>query len=497
MAWLVRPVILSGGSGTRLWPVSRKLYPKQFAPLLGDESLFAGTLKRVADRARFVQPIIVGNFGHRFLMRDSFASLDVEDAKVFLEPFGRNTAAAALIAALDEEKRAKKNGNKVLHLVMPSDHVITDQDAFIKALEASSPAAECGKIVLFGITPSRPDTGFGYILSGEELGRVGVRKIEKFCEKPAEEAAKALIKQGAVWNSGIFFYNPALLLAEAARLMPDDLALCREAFEAAEEDIAGTKLGEAAYAKLGNQPFDRAIMEKTDKGAVIACDMGWSDLGSWEALWQIEKKGAQQNVLIGSVVSRDVEGSYVRSYGPTVALMGVSGLAVVATKDSVLITPRARSQEVRELVAEVGDAKEALALDHPQVRRPWGSYEGVAQGDRFQVKHIVVMPERSLSLQMHHHRAEHWVVVEGTAEVQCGNKKKFVLPNQSVYIPSGTKHRLSNPGKVELHLIEVQSGDYLGEDDIVRFEDVYGRTDPKAPHKEGLWGWIKKFFGLA
>jgi mannose-1-phosphate guanylyltransferase / mannose-6-phosphate isomerase len=496
MTLLVRPVILSGGSGTRLWPVSRKHYPKQFAHLLGDESLFTGTLIRVEDQARFAPPMVVGNVDHRFLMLDSLGRLGIKAAKVFLEPLGRNTAVAALIAALAESEMTKKSGEKILHLVMPSDHVIENGSAFVHALSAAQGAAEQGSIVLFGITPSRPDTGFGYIMRGKETLHSDVREIEKFMEKPAEEMAKNLIDQGAVWNSGIFFYDPAMLLSEAARLMPDDLALCREALAKAQEDMTGLKLDEQAYSKMGNQPFDRAIMERTDKGAVVACDMGWSDLGSWEALWQIEEKDERRNAIVGSAVLRDAEGCYVHSYGPTVALMGVSDLAVVATKDSVLITPRARSQEVRELMADVGKAKETLALEHPRVLRPWGSYEGLAQGDRFQVKHIVVGPGRSLSLQMHHHRAEHWVVVEGMAEVQCGKTRKIVYPNESIYIPKETKHRLTNPGKIDLHLIEVQSGDYLGEDDIVRFEDVYGRVNPGMQQKDGIVTRLKKYFGF-
>ena len=479
MNYLVRPVILSGGSGTRLWPVSRKHYPKQFASLTGDETLFTGTLKRGADRARFTAPMAIGNIEHRFLMLDSLSRLRIKDATLFLEPTGRNTAVAALIAALAEETLTPKPEGKVLHLVMPSDHVITNQTAFIEALDTARPAAIAGKIVLFGIEPSRPDTGFGYILQGEKTDHSQVQQIAKFCEKPAEEAAKTLIAQGALWNSGIFFYDPAILLAEAERLMPEDLALCREALAKAYIDMTGTMLDAEIYDKMGNQPFDRAIMEKTDKGAVVSCDMGWSDLGSWEALWQIEEKDERQNVLIGSVVARDSSNSNIHSYGPTVAVIGVSDLTVIATKDSILIAPRNRAQEVRELVGDIGDAHETLALQHPCVRRPWGSYEGIAQGDRFQVKHIVVVPGRSLSLQMHHHRAEHWIVVAGTAEVECDGTSRLVFPNESFYVPSGAKHRLANPGKVDLHLIEVQSGDYLGEDDIVRFEDKYGRAEQK------------------
>lgn len=478
MVSLVRPVILSGGSGTRLWPVSRKHFAKQFAPLHGDESLFLGTLRRVADRERFAPIMVVGNFEYRFLMLDAFEKAHIKDAEAYLEPFGCNTAVAAIIAALVEEQKAKANGQKTLHLVMPSDHLIQDKAAFAEALKASQPAAEAGKIVLFGITPSRPDSGFGYILQGDKTPHDGVQQIAEFCEKPMEAVAAALIERGALWNSGIFFYDPAVLLAEAERLMPKDVALCRKALAASKKDIAGIVLDSDAYSAMGTQPFDRAIMEKTDKGAVVACSMGWSDLGAWEALWQVEDKDDKQNVVIGPVVARDAEGCYVRSYGPTIAVMGVSDLTVVATKDSVLVAPRARSQEVRELVADVGDADGNLILEHPCVRRPWGSYESIAQGERFQVKHIVVMPGRSLSLQLHHHRAEHWVVVAGTAEVQRDEEKKIVLPNESIYIPSGMKHRLTNPGKVDLHLIEVQSGDYLGEDDIVRLEDVYQRVTP-------------------
>ncbi len=473
----VRPVILSGGSGTRLWPVSRKNFPKQFANLVGQDNLFAGTLKTVADRSRFLPPMIIGSVVHKFLVQDAFERLGLSDATVLLEPFGRNTAVAAIVAALAEKALPKDDGPKVLHLVMPSDHIIADKAGFASALATAQTAAESGQIVLFGINPTRPDTGFGYILRGHDAAQPGVQTIARFCEKPDTDSATRLIAEGALWNSGIFFYDPALVLAEAARLMPNDLALCREAMSHATEDYRARLLDEEMYGKLGNEPFDRAIMEKTDKGAVVACDMAWSDLGSWEALWQIEEKDGRGNACVGSVVARDIDGCYVRSYGPTVSVMGVTDLAIVATKDSVLVTPRDRSQEVREMVDVVKEENGTLALDHPCVRRPWGSFEGIAKGSRYQVKHIVVLPGRSLSDQMHHHRAEHWVVVQGTAKVEIDGEEKLVFPNESVYIPGGARHRLSNPGKVDLHLIEVQSGDYLGEDDIVRFDDNYGRVD--------------------
>lgn len=469
---LIRPVILSGGSGTRLWPVSRKKHPKQFARLIGKESLFTGTLRTVADRKRFAPPLIIGNAEHKFLIRDALEEVGMTDATVYLEPTGRNTAPAAFVAALIE----KEGKADCLHLVLPSDHIITDKAAFFAAIDAAKPAVEKQHIVLFGIHPNRPDTGFGYIMAGQKTRWDRVAVIDQFLEKPNESRAADLIDQGALWNSGIFFYAPTTLLAEAQRLQADALALCQQALSKCVTQNYGYVLDEDAYQALPDLSFDRTIMEHTTQGCIIACAMGWSDLGTWQALWQTEPHDANNNVKLGPVVARDTSGSYVRSYGPTVAVLGLDNVMVVATKDSVLVAPLSRSQEVRDLVSDVGEQNKAIAIDHPRVSRPWGAYEGIAQGDRFQVKHITVLPGRALSLQMHHHRAEHWIVVAGTARVECNDEVKLVFPNESVYIPSGSKHRLSNPGKVELHLIEVQSGDYLGEDDIVRFEDLYGRV---------------------
>jgi mannose-1-phosphate guanylyltransferase/mannose-6-phosphate isomerase len=470
----IRPIILSGGSGTRLWPVSRAKAPKQFVPLLGDENLFAATLRSVSDADLFAAPMVVGNEEHRFLINDALESAKIEDATVILEPMGRNTAAAALIAALVE------TDPEALHLVRPSDHVITDTNAWRKALAQAVPAATAGSIVLFGIQPDYAETGYGYIQPGAAKTFDNVLNIAAFKEKPEEKTASQLIKDGALWNSGIFLYAPATLIAEAKKLAPDLLHKAQEALDKGRRDSDKVTLDAKSYATIANEPFDRVFMERTDCGAVVPCAMGWSDVGSWQALWQAASKDPHGNATLGPVVTHDTEDSFIRSEGPTVAVLGMKDVAVIATKDAVLVTPRARAQDVKSIVAAVEKSSPDLAQDHPRARRPWGAYETVARGAQFQVKHITVLPGRSLSLQMHHHRAEHWVVVAGTAKVEINDTEKLVFPNESVYIPKGATHRLSNPGTIVLHLIEVQSGDYLGEDDIIRFADNYGRTEKTA-----------------
>ena len=467
----IRPVILSGGSGTRLWPVSRAKAPKQFVPLTGDENLFAATVRSVSDSAQFAPPIIVGNHEHKFLIHDALDSAKVTPALVLLEPVGRNTAAAALAAAIAETDK------DVLHLVRPSDHVIADPQAWHEALARAVPAAQAGSIVLFGITPDFAETGYGYIAPGESLPFDGVHRIASFKEKPDAKMAGRLIAAGALWNSGIFLYKPSDLIAEAQKLAPALLVQIQDAYTKAHKDERGVTLDATAYATLASEPFDRIFMERTTRGAVVPCAMGWNDVGSWQALWQTGEKDGDGNVATGPVTVVETADSYIRSEGPTVAVLGMKDVAVIATKDSVLVTPRSRTQDVKMLLAAVEKTSPDLAQEHSRARRPWGAYETVARGPQFQVKHITVLPGRSLSLQMHHHRAEHWVVVQGTARTECDGVEKLVFPNESVYIPKGSKHRLSNPGTIELHLIEVQSGDYLGEDDIVRFADNYGRSN--------------------
>ena len=469
----IRPVILSGGAGTRLWPVSRQRQPKQFVPLLGEECLFSVTLRSVSDRAVFGAPMIVGNVEHKFLILDVLERLNIKDAIIVLEPMGRNTAAAAIIAALADEEADED----LLHLVMPSDHVITDQAAFRQAVLRAAESARTGTFVLFGIKPSYPETGYGYIMAGSPTVVPTVLRLDAFKEKPDEARARDLIHQGALWNSGIFLYAPKTLCAEAETLAPVYLEPCRAALKLGHMDLRCLILDSESYRTVPSEPFDRVIMEHTTHGAVVPCDMGWSDVGSWQALWQMAEKDDRHNMMSGPVVTHEVSRSYIRSDGPTVAVLGLDDVMVVATKDAVLVAPRARSQDVKSLVSAVEKTDHPTsAIEHPQVLRPWGSYEGIAAGSHFQVKHIVVRPGRSLSLQMHHHRAEHWIVVAGTAKVECGEMEKLIFPNQSIFIPQGTPHRLTNPGKIDLHLIEVQSGDYVGEDDIVRFEDVYGRV---------------------
>ncbi|MFY9288412.1 MAG: mannose-1-phosphate guanylyltransferase/mannose-6-phosphate isomerase [Alphaproteobacteria bacterium] len=467
---IITPVILSGGSGTRLWPVSRQRLPKQFVQLLDHDStcLFALTLRSALGKPGFSNPVIVGNADHKFLILEILEQLSLKNTSILLEPMGRNTAAAAIVAALADADKVD-----VLHLVRPSDHIIANEKAFYDAVQKAAPVALQGHFVLFGIKPVYAETGFGYISPVAQSNNV--ENISAFHEKPDEKMALDLMAKGALWNSGIFLYPPKLLIQEAEKLAPDLLKQCREAVAKAEQDLGCTMLDKAAYQPMANEPFDRVIMEQTKLGKVVACDMGWNDVGSWQALWQLDEKDANANVCTGTVVTRDVKNSYIRSDGPAVAALDLDNIMVIATKDAVLVAPMSQSQNIKDLVADLRTTDENLTAEHPRVLRPWGSYEGIAHGQNFQVKQIIVKPGRSLSLQMHNRRAEHWVVVEGVAKVEVGDMEKMVHPNQAAYIPLGTKHRLSNPGTKDLHLIEVQCGDYLGEDDIVRYADNYGR----------------------
>ena len=473
MAGQIHPVILSGGSGTRLWPMSRTFYPKQLLPLVGDKSLLQEAALRVAALPGFAAPLVIANEEHRFIIAEQLREIEIASQGLILEPVGRNTAPAACVAAMwlaEAEPDA-------LMLLMPSDHRIEDRSAFIAAVERAADAARVGYLATFGIAPERAETGYGYIERGAALTEAnGAFAVARFVEKPDAATAERYVAAGDhFWNSGIFLFPASLYLSELKRLRPDIVAACRLALKGARRDDDFTRLDKEAFVDSPSDSIDYAVMEHTERAAVVTVRMGWSDLGSWDALWSLADKDGAGNTLIGNVIAEDAKNSYLRSESGLVAALGIEDMIIVATDDAVMIAPRDRAQDVRQLVTRlVKDARsEADAL--PRVHRPWGTYQTLHAGHRVQVKHIMVKPGGKLSLQMHHHRAEHWVVVQGTAKIRRGDEEIILTEDQSTYIPLGTAHRLENPGKIPLHLIEVQSGAYLGEDDIVRFEDHYGR----------------------
>jgi mannose-1-phosphate guanylyltransferase/mannose-6-phosphate isomerase len=470
---MIYPVILSGGSGTRLWPMSRSLYPKQLLALIGETSLLQQTVRRIAGQPGFAPPLIVANEEHRFIIAEQLREIGVEAAGLLLEPIGRNTAPAAAVAAL----RIAGTAADGLVLIMPSDHAIADPKAFHQAIGRAAGAAKTGRLVTFGIAPDRAETGYGYIAGGKPIeGCQGTLAVARFIEKPNAADAERYVAAGDYfWNSGIFLFPAAVYLAELERLRPDMLAACKEALAKAKSDADFVRLDKAAFEKCPGDSIDYAVMERIASAAVVPVSMGWSDLGSWDALWEMSDKDAAGNALAGNVVAEDTKNCYLRSENGLVAAIGVEDLVVVATDDAVMVAPRNRTQEVKTLVGRLLQEGHDQADALPTVHRPWGTYRSIHNGQRVQVKHITVKPGAKLSLQMHHHRAEHWVVVQGTAKIVRGNEELVLTEDQSTYIPLGTAHRLENPGKIPLHVIEVQSGSYLGEDDIVRFEDHYGR----------------------
>lgn len=469
------PVILSGGSGSRLWPLSRKHYPKQFLALTGTDTLFQQTLKRL--RFDGMQaPVLVCNKEHRFIVQEQLKQQKLETQAILLEPFGRNTAPAVAIAAM----KLLAEGRDELLLVLPADHVLEDQDAFEDALHLAAQAAEIGELVLFGIPASRPETGYGYIKSvADATLPLGVIRVQRFVEKPNADRAQQFVDSGDYyWNSGIFLFRASRYLEELKKHDPDIYDTCLLALERSQIDGDTVNIDAATFACCPDNSIDYTVMEKTQRACVVPLNAGWNDVGSWSSIWDVHPKDAQGNVVSGDVVMHDSHNCLVHGNGKLVSVIGVENIVVVETKDATMIVHKDRVQDVKAMVNQLDAMGRSETQNHCQVYRPWGYYDSVDMGGRFQVKHISVNPGATLSLQMHHHRAEHWIVVSGTAEVTCDDKVFLLTENQSTYIPMTSVHRLSNPGKIPLEIIEVQSGSYLGEDDIQRLEDVYGRSQP-------------------
>jgi mannose-1-phosphate guanylyltransferase / mannose-6-phosphate isomerase len=464
------PVILSGGSGTRLWPLSRGQYPKQFLPLTSEHTMVQETLLRLTGLAGIKSPIAVCNEDHRFMMAEQLWEIGVKPAAIILEPVGKNTAPAVAMAAL-----SAKSEDEVL-LVLPADHVITDIKSFHLAIAQAEHLAKQGKLVTFGIVPTHAETGYGYIMKDSKQ-QDSAYKVAAFVEKPDLATAQNYLKSGNyLWNSGMFAFTVGSFLTELEKFNPEMLAVCKQALNAAIKDLDFTRLDKAIFSTCPADSIDYAVMEKTDQAVVIPLDAGWNDVGSWSALWDVTEKDAFGNAISGDVLTVDTKNSYIYAENKLVTVIGLDNLVVVETKDAVMIASKDRVQEVKQIVDQLKQLDRSEAQVHRKAYRPWGHYDSVDSGDRHQTKHIVVKPGAKLSLQKHHHRAEHWVVVKGTALVTRGDEQILLTENESIYIPLGTTHRLENPGVIPLEIVEVQSGSYLGEDDIVRFGDNYGRV---------------------
>ena len=479
MTLQVQPVIMAGGSGTRLWPLSRAGFPKQFLVLSGNTSLFQQAARRLQGLATpalaVADPLIVGNEEHRFLVLDQLRELKIEPHAVLLEPVGRNTAPALTLAAL----QALASGGDPVLVVLSSDQTVTDEAAFTAALQRAVQVAGDGAIAILGVTPDRPETGYGYIRSEAAAG--GAPHVAQFVEKPdLATAERYLAAGGYFWNAGLFVLKASVWIAALQRFRPDIAAACDAAWAARGTDARFVRPGAAEFAAVPSESVDYAVMEQCPGSGIdirmVELDAGWNDLGAWEAVWQVAAKDAQGNASVGDAIVKDSRNTLVHATSRLVSVVGLHDVIVVETADAVLVADRERSQEVKQIVSQLGREQRGEHALHRKVHRPWGWYDSIDSGPRHQVKRILVKPGASLSLQMHHHRAEHWIVVSGTAEVTNGDTVILLTENQSTYIPLGQTHRLANPGKVPLEIIEVQSGSYLGEDDIVRFEDTYGRV---------------------
>ncbi|WP_027714506.1 mannose-1-phosphate guanylyltransferase/mannose-6-phosphate isomerase [Desulfuromonas sp. TF] len=495
---MIVPVILSGGSGTRLWPLSRELYPKQLLPLVGPHTMLQETVMRLSGLEGLEAPMVVCNENHRFMVAEQLRSTEHSPSAILLEPVGRNTAPAVAVAAI----QATGDGRDPVLLVLPADHIIQDAAALRSVVKSGVPWAEKGKLITFGIVPRGPETGYGYIRAdksrplylskvndqvpmvnndftndqGQMTNDATAYAVAEFVEKPDLATAHSYVNSGEYyWNSGMFMFRASRFLEELERFAPEMLASCRRALEGAGRDLDFVRLDADAFTACPGDSIDYAVMEKTSDAVVLPLDAGWNDVGSWSALWEAGGKDADGNAILGDVLTRDVRNCYLYSGSRMVAAVGLEDHVVVETADAVLVAPKDRVQDVKHIVEQLKAQGRGEALLHRRVNRPWGSYECIDSSERFQVKHITVHPGASLSLQMHHHRAEHWVIVKGTARVTRGEETFTLSENESTYIPLGVNHRLENPGKIPLEIIEVQSGSYLGEDDIVRFDDKYGR----------------------
>ena len=474
----ISPIIMCGGSGTRLWPLSRAQFPKQFLPLVNDTSMLQDTLARLPKQHQ--APVFICNEDHRFLVAEQVKQTNHSKTTILLEPKGRNTAPAVALAALN----ALSDNDDALLLVLAADHVIKDTKKFHQTVSVATVAAAQGKLVTFGIVPTHAETGYGYIQKGsKEEKRQGcqqdddIYQVAKFVEKPNIETAQSYLESGDyLWNSGMFLFKASRYIEELEKFRPDILSACRASMAKAEKDLDFIRPDRESFLQCADESIDYAVMEKTEDAVVVPLDAGWSDVGSYSALWKVCQKDAQHNVIKGDVIAHDTSNSYIHSQNKLIATLGVDNLVVIDTPDAVLIANKDKVQHVKEIVNVLKAQQRSESTLHREVYRPWGKYDSVDTGKRFQVKRITVNPGAKLSVQMHHHRAEHWIIVSGTAKITLDEKTFLLSENQSTYIPIGVVHALENPGKLPLEMIEVQSGSYLGEDDIVRFEDRYGRA---------------------
>ncbi len=474
---MIVPVILSGGSGSRLWPLSRESYPKQFLPLVDQRTMLQNTALRIAGIPEISPPLVVCNEEHRFMVAEQLRAVGIHPATVILEPVGRNTAPAVAIAAL----HARRDGADPILLILPADHTINDTDGFRAEITQVAHHATAGRLITFGIIPTSPETGYGYIKAGAPVDDSGVCAVERFVEKPNLATAQAYLAAGGYsWNSGMFMFRASVFLAELERYAPAMLTACQQAISTGRLDTDFLWLERQTFANCPKDSIDYAVMEKTSDAVIAPLAVGWNDVGSWSALWEVGVRDEEGNILRGDAIAVDTRDTYIDATTRLVATVGVDDLVVVETADAVLVASKERVQDVKAIVDHLNASQRPESRSHRKVYRPWGFYDSIDCEQRFQVKRIMVRPGASISLQMHHHRAEHWVVVSGTACVYRGNESFVLTENQSTYIPVGIQHRLTNPGKIPLEIIEVQSGSYLGEDDIVRFEDIYGRSNQET-----------------